>query len=165
MDFATITQLVQSHSPFIVTASATAVILMLILLCIVIIRMGALKRRFERLMKGGDGGSIERLILEYGQRIEKLEEENTALSKRLAVLTTAQRNCIQKLGMVRYNAYQNSGYDMSFSLAVLNGNKDGVVVSSLFGRNECIVYAKPLKAGSSEYTLSMEEQEAVDKAI
>jgi hypothetical protein len=66
--------------------------------------------------------------------------------------------------MVRYNAFDDTGGDQSFALALLNTQGDGAIVNGLFHRNECRVYAKPVKAWQSSYSLSDEEQEAIRKA-
>ena len=165
MDIEMITQFIRANDIFILAAASTGGIFLFFLFCILTLRTVGLKRRFDRLMKTDSGNSLEDLVVEYMQKIVQLEEENSVLKRRIGALEDAQKSCVQKSGMVRYNAYQNASYNLSFSLALLDGNNDGVVVSSLYGRNECIVYAKPLRGGTSEYTLSSEEEEAVKRAL
>lgn len=69
--------------------------------------------------------------------------------------------CYQGLGVVRFNAFQGVGSDLSFTVAFLDGRKDGVVLSSLSGRDESRVYAKPWQGGQSAYQLTAEEKDAV----
>jgi len=66
--------------------------------------------------------------------------------------------------VVRFNPFSGVGSDQSFSIALLDSNDNGVVITSLYTRNENRVYAKPLKAGRSEYLLSAEEKNAIEKA-
>ena len=69
------------------------------------------------------------------------------------------------VGVVRFNAFQNTGGDLSFAVALLTGKQDGVVFSSIYGREESRFYVKPISAGSSAYQLSAEEWEAIQQAV
>ncbi|EOC99788.1 hypothetical protein L21TH_2187 [Caldisalinibacter kiritimatiensis] len=71
---------------------------------------------------------------------------------------------VQKVGIIRYNAFDDMGSDLSFSIALLDENLNGVVISTIFGRNESNTYAKPIIEGKSKYNLSVEELQAIDKA-
>ena len=72
---------------------------------------------------------------------------------------------IKKVGIVRYNAFKDTGSDLSFALALLNDNNDGVVLNGIYSREMSNIYAKPIKGGKSTYTISDKEQEAINKAI
>ena len=65
---------------------------------------------------------------------------------------------------MRFNPFSDTGGDQSFSIALLDGAGDGLVISSLFGRSETRVFAKPVQGGQSKYTLTDEEQEAIQLA-
>jgi hypothetical protein len=95
---------------------------------------------------------------------EDLELNLEELSEKFEKLKKEQKFSVQKIGIVRYNPFSEIGGDQSFSVALLNGNNDGVVITSLYTREGNRVYGKPLKGGQSEYTLSMEEKEAIEKA-
>ncbi|MDP2663985.1 MAG: DUF4446 family protein [bacterium] len=71
---------------------------------------------------------------------------------------------VQKIGIVRYNPFSQVGGDQSFSLAVLDGNNDGVVITSYYIREGNRVYGKPISGGKSDYSLSEEEKQAIIKA-
>ena len=73
--------------------------------------------------------------------------------------------CIQKVGIVRYSAFKDTGSDLSFAVAMLDENNDGVVFNGIYSREMSNIYAKPVKNGVSEYTLSEEEKEAIRRAI
>jgi hypothetical protein len=82
-------------------------------------------------------------------------------------LNTVERNmyyCVQKVGIVRYNGFDNVGSDLSFSIAMLDNNDDGIVLSSLYSRDSSSSYAKPIKVCKSKYALSVEELKAIDIA-
>ena len=96
--------------------------------------------------------------------LNNLEETSEKLSQELEKLKKEGRLATQKVGIVRFNPFSEVGGDQSFSIALLNGNDSGVVITSLYARGENRVYAKPIKSGVSEYTLSKEEKEAILKA-
>ena len=67
--------------------------------------------------------------------------------------------------MVRYNAFSDTGSDLSFTLALLDEQNNGVVLNGIYSREMSNIYAKPITNGNSTYTLSEEERQAIDKAI
>ena len=75
------------------------------------------------------------------------------------------KNCVQKVGVVRYQAIQNMGADLSYTVALLDENNDGVVFNGIYGRDGCYTYAKPIIEGKSSYNLSDEEVQAIENAI
>lgn len=122
------------------------------------------RRQYLELLAGIHTDNVEELIIrhraevsDYFTKIEALENTTAALERKLA-------SAIQKVGMVRYNAFQELGSDQSFSLALLNSEDDGVVLTSIFGRDECRLFAKPIKNGQSRYRLTDEELLALDRA-
>ena len=73
--------------------------------------------------------------------------------------------CIKKIGMVRYNAFRDTGSNLSFALALLDENNNGVVLNGIYSREMSNIYAKPVENGVSTYTVSEEEKEAIRKAV
>lgn len=86
------------------------------------------------------------------------------LKKEFKKISEQNRACIQKVGIVRYNPFSDTGSDQSFSIALLDGDNNGIVITSLYSRDGNRVYAKPLENSASEYSLSSEEKEAIKKA-
>ena len=81
------------------------------------------------------------------------------------MLNNKMSNCIQKVGTVRYSAFKDTGSDLSFAVALLDENNDGVIFNGIYSREMSNIYAKPIVNGKSEYTLIKEEEEALEKAI
>jgi len=100
-------------------------------------------------------------VLDY---LKKLEENFEKASKEIENLQKEGRFSIQKVGIIRFNPFSEVGGDQSFSLALLDADDNGVVITSLYTREENRVYGKPIKRGASEYSLSVEEKEAISKA-
>ena len=91
---------------------------------------------------------------ELAARVQKLEKQ----------LKTMQR-AITKIGIVRFNPFKEIGGDQSFSIALLDEQRNGVLITSYYGRELNRIYAKPIQGGASDHELSVEEKEAVNQAI
>lgn len=93
-----------------------------------------------------------------------LKNNFNKISKELEDLKEKNQFNIQKVGIIRFNPFKEVGSDQSFSLALLNANDSGAVITSLYTREENRVYGKPVVNGKSEYILSEEEKEAIERA-
>lgn len=103
---------------------------------------------------------LSEVLSEFRKMEDKLEKVMEEMKK----IENSQRFSVQKIGMVRFNPFSEVGSDQSFSIALLNDDNDGVVITSLYTRQENRVYGKPIKDSQSEYTLSEEEKKAIEKA-
>lgn len=104
-------------------------------------------------------------LKEILSRFEDLKGEVKIISDELENLKKEAKFSIQKTGIVRYNPFSDVGGDQSFSIALLDGNNDGIVFTSLYTKEGNRAYGKPIKNGISEYSLSNEEKRAIEKAI
>jgi len=95
------------------------------------------------------------------EHVHQLSRAVDTLDARTATLERDGRFAFQKIGLVRYNPFEETGGNQSFALALLDANDDGVVVSSLHARAGTRIYAKSLHAGRSDAALSEEESEAL----
>lgn len=98
------------------------------------------------------------------EEFQKLENEFRIISKELDNVKKENEFSIKKLGIVRFNPFSEVGGNQSFSIALLDGNDNGIVITSLYNREGNRIYAKPIKSGSSEYLLSNEEKQAIEQA-
>lgn len=98
-------------------------------------------------------------------QLKQLEKSFGELSVELASLKKQGGFSIQRVGIVRFNPFSEVGGDQSFSIALLDGEDNGVTITSLYSREGNRLYGKPIKKGSSTYTLSAEEKEAINKAV
>jgi len=99
------------------------------------------------------------------KHLEVLEQKIDKTSQDLENLRKESKLHIQKVGIVRYNPFSNVGGDQSFSVALLNQNNDGIIVTSLYAEGGSRVYGKSIEKGKSQYSLSKEEEEAIKKAM
>ncbi len=86
------------------------------------------------------------------------------LKKKVEKISQSSKSSVQKIGMIRYNPFSDVGGDQSFSVALLDGENNGIVITSLFSRDGNRVYGKLIKNSNSEYSLSKEEKQAIEKA-
>lgn len=145
----------------------TGVMLVLLIgFIVLLVKSCRLNKRYKEFMqKLGNGKNLQEDLETYMYRVEKVEKENAKNANDIAVMDHDMKKCIQKMGMVRYNAFRDVGSDLSFSLALLDENNDGVVLNGIYAREMSNIYAKPIKNGKSTYTVSDEEQQAIEQAM
>ena len=103
---------------------------------------------------------IKELIECFGE----LKKGFESLSLELEKLKKESKFFIQKVGVVRFNPFKDVGGNQSFCIALLNDNDDGFVITSLYNGEGNRIYGKPIKNGKSAYSLSKEEEKAIEKA-
>lgn len=142
------------------------IFILFILYIISVIKLSKIRKNYKEFMnKLGNGNNIEEMLKQYIQTVDKVEKENENLIKYCEKLDKEKEKCLQKVGMVRYNAFKDTGSDLSFTLAILDENNTGVVLNGIYSRETSNIYAKPIENGKSQYTLSEEEKEAIEKAV
>ena len=123
-----------------------------------------LKNKYNKFMNGLSGASMENVLDDCIDKVNRVVEKNKEIEYQLNTVERSMYYCVQKVGVIRYNAFDNVGSDLSFSIAILNNNDDGLVLSSLYARDSSSTYAKPITGGKSKYALSVEELKAIDTA-
>jgi hypothetical protein len=155
-------------APFVGAAIVGLVVAVLVLLVLVVFlarRTGQLRRRLDGLTRGADGRSLDAVLDAHLDKVFAVARELDELSARSAVLEASGRRSIQRVGIVRFNPFEDTGGNQSFALALTDAFGDGFVVSSLHARTGTRVYAKAISAGRSDGALSEEEQEALRLAL
>lgn len=127
------------------------------------VEFSKLKGKYKRLMRGSTNTSIEQLIKEYMDSIDNTVNKVDVLSGELMHLKEQSDRCIQKCNIIRYNAFSDTGSDLSYSIALLDNYNSGVIISSIYGRNESVTYAKPVDNGQCRYPLSLEEEIVLER--
>lgn len=123
-----------------------------------------LKSKYNKFMNGLSDVNLEVVLENCIDKLNGVIEKNKELEFNINDIKRNMYYCIQKVGVVRYNAFDDVGSDLSFSVALLDNNDDGVVISSLYARESSSTYAKPIVRGKSKYALSAEEIKAIDNA-
>lgn len=139
-------------------------LLSLISLVVVIInafRTSKIIRKYKRLMRGVDNKNLEALLEQYLTSIRSGLTKVDEIDKRQTRLSAQVSRCLQGVGVVRFNPFEDMGSDLSFSVALLNAHLNGVVITGLFGRQSSSTYSKAIANGKSAYPLSAEEMAAI----
>jgi len=129
------------------------------------LRLNRLMRLLRRLVPENSERSLDQLL---EQLLVKQEENRTLLASvetRLEKLDSLLQGCLQRVGLVRFDAFEDVAGQQSFSVALLDNQGNGVVITSLFGRTESRCYAKPVIRGNSPHRLSEEEMAAIRQAM
>jgi len=124
-----------------------------------------LRRRLRRVLPQGESGGIDEILDRQLKSVQSLSERVDALNKLHHELEHLSQRTIQKVAVIRYNPFADTGGDQSFAIALLDSLGNGVVVSSLHSRTDTRVFAKPVTSGRSKFQLSDEEQDAIKKAL
>ena len=151
----------------------TFLIVNVVILCVLFIgfivmllKFHAIHKNYKTFLKKlGNGNNIEEDLENYMYRVERVEKQSAEIKNLIDTLDANMDNCIQKIGIVRYNAFKDTGSDLSFALAMLDGKNNGVVLNGIYSREMSNIYAKPVENGKSKYTISDEEAEAIQKAV
>ena len=155
----------ESIQPWIGMATIVLVIALLVYCVILHIRLGSLKKKYDYFMQGENGASLERKLSVEVSEIRDAAKGLETMMTEQAAIRNIQSNTIQKIGFIKYNAFENIGNDLSFALTLLDGNNNGICISSIYGRNESRIFSKPIVKGKSLVSLSQEELESLNEAL
>lgn len=124
------------------------------------------RSHYSRLTQGTVGGNLQAVLEKILTRLNDNGAVITVLKKELGKMSLDNLNHLQKIGFVRFNPFPETGGNQSFSLAVLDGKGNGVVLSSLHSRESTRIYAKTIKTGKAgNFDLSAEEKQAIAQAV
>lgn len=141
-------------------------IILLIGFAVLLAKFSSLNKKYKNFMeKLGSGKNIEEGLENYMHRVEKVEKQNAEITNQVELIDRDLRKCIQKVGIVRYNAFKDVGSDLSFALALLDEQNNGIVLNGIYSREMSNIYAKPIENGKSTYVVSEEEALAIQKAM
>ena len=129
------------------------------------VQVRALVRRLDAALGGNHESSLEQTLAAHLQRVEDVDKRLGELNQEYKRLSITNSLASQKISIVRFNPFGDTGGDQSFSLAVLDAQDSGYVLTSIHGRQGTRVYVKPVDFAKSKYTLSAEEQQSLNQAI
>lgn len=165
MDLSQYTSFITGNLPYILLVLTILIFIALIVFISVNIKMSRLNKRYRKMMAGMDNVNVERLLLGHIEEVRQAVTKVNKLDEECRQLNAISTTTIQNVGLVRFNAFEDTGSDLSFALALLDQKKNGVVLSSIYGRNESRIYAKPIVDGQSTYHLTDEEKAALNKSL
>ena len=141
-------------------------LLCFILLMIEHFRLSGMIKKYRCLIKGLSENNVEDLMVSYSEEMDKVKKELEGnIENRLCELEKRMPSTLRNVGMISYNAFENMGNNMSFSMAALDDKKNGFVLTGIYTRENSYVYLKEVIGGQSQKELSKEEKEALSKAL
>ena len=120
---------------------------------------------YRSLVSDSQGGSLQQLLDSHLGKVIEVGAKAEELSRMYETLEARSRGSLQHVGIVRFNPFEDTGSDQSFAIALLDDRRDGIVLSSLHGRGQTRVFAKPVEGGESSHQLSDEEAQAISLAV
>ncbi len=163
MDF--ILDIIEQNQVYIIIGLVVISIVFLIISIVNSAKCSSLRKKYNAFMQGKDGKSLEDDILFRLEQIDELIESNAANERNIDLIFKRLQKTFQKYGMVKYDAFDEMGGKLSFTLAMLNERNDGYVLNVVHSREGCFSYVKEIIAGNPILSLSPEEQEALEDAL
>jgi Protein of unknown function (DUF4446) len=146
---------------WIALVGAVAGLLALVLAGLALARIRRLHRGYTLLQADDDSESFVAAVTRKTEEVGQLRADVRAVQGRLDVVQSDLADALRHVAVVRYDAFGDMGGRLSFSVALLDDAGDGLVLTSINGRTETRTYCKGVKAGTSEASLSPEEQQAI----
>ena len=160
-----IIKIINEFAPYIIICLTAFVILLLILVVVLFRSLSKVESKYRKVTRGVNNKNLEEIVVEYLNKVEESKKISEDIKSLYGDMDSRIKECIQKVSVIRYKAFEDVGSDLSFSVAMLDENNDGILLTGIFGRNESTTYAKPIEKGISRYDLSEEEEEALNNAI
>ena len=124
-----------------------------------------LESKYTFFMQDENGKSVEAKLKDDVAKLHHLQGTLDMIHQRQKDILAVQNHCFRKIGFVKYNAFDNIGNNLSFAFTVLDWKNDGFCLSSVYGRNESRIFAKPIVEGKCLYGMSEEEKESLTNAL
>ncbi|MDD6793977.1 MAG: DUF4446 family protein [Clostridiaceae bacterium] len=157
--------ILNDFTPYILCGMAVIIFLLLILVISLFKAVNRVEARYRKMMRGVSNKNLEEMIIEQLDNIEKANVNSEEALKKCDDIREKVKECVQKVAIMRYKAFEDIGSDLSFSIAILDEHNDGVMITGIYGRQESTTYAKPIDKGISRYDLSEEEIHVLNQAV
>lgn len=150
---------------YVILGMAVVLAVMLVFLIINSVKIKKMKLTYTSFMSGKDGKSLEEVILKRFKEVDELKKEDAAKKVQLDDINESLRYAFSKMGMVKYDAFNEMGGKLSFALALLDNRNNGFLINAMHSREGCYTYVKEIINGESYINLGEEEKKALNKAI
>lgn len=143
---------------------AVLMLIFLIWLIVISVKLKKTNKKYQAFMAGQDVADLHQVITIIQQKLQLSEGQIMQLQEQLSHLQQQWPLQKNKVGIVRFNPFGESGHNLSFAVAIVNEQQDGVVLSAIHNRETSLIYAKPVTQGNSIYKLTPEELAAIEQA-
>lgn len=158
-------QFMQDNLAIILITITILLVLLIILSIVTLVKLSSTKKRYKMLVNGATGEDLENIIADNIAQMNELVVKNNKIDEDYAAMRNLFEKSLQKIAVYRFSAFHDMGGDMSYAVAMLDHNNNGVIFSSIFGRQESCTYVKPIENGISKYPLSEEENKVLQEAM
>lgn len=152
-------------SDYVLIGIAALALILLIIVFVNIIQMHKLKKKYKMFMDGKNAKTLEESIMSRMDQMDRLIASSEKNEKDIKKIFKNMKYTFQKVGLVKYDAFQEMGGKLSFSLVLLNETNDGFIINAMHSREGCYTYIKEIIDGNSIIALAEEEKEALDMAM
>ncbi|MBD5551314.1 MAG: DUF4446 family protein [Lachnospiraceae bacterium] len=164
-DFLTMIGLGGIDIGYILVGIVAVILILLILLIVLLVKYTKIKKRYDKFMRGKNASSLEDDMHGLFEDMKLLKANADKNKKDIRVLYKNMEKTFQKLGIVKYDAFNQMGGQLSFSLALLDENDNGFILNSVHSSEGCYSYTKQIKNGKSAISLGAEEEQALNIAM
>lgn len=156
---------IELYSVYIILVLFVIQIIQFLFMVHVNMKYNRLKRTYSSFMKGKDGKNLEESVLEKFSQFEEVKEESNRIQEEIRNLEKKMKKHYQKVGIVKYNAFEDMEGNLSFVLTVLDENDNGWLFDSINTEKQNHNYIKEIIKGESYIELTKEEKESLERAI
>ncbi|MCI6869498.1 MAG: DUF4446 family protein [Selenomonadales bacterium] len=157
---------VVNNTSYMIAILGVLMIVMYLLIINLYYNLNYMKKRYKKMMTGiDDGANLERMLLGHIDETRSVAQENEKLKAENKRIDDLLKRALTRVSVVRFRAFEDMGSDLSYSVALLDSHNNGVVMSSIFGREDSRSYVKPIENGTSTYQLTAEEEQALREAM
>ncbi|MBH1941959.1 DUF4446 family protein [Mobilitalea sibirica] len=161
-----ISELVGSNTEYLILGLILASTVLLLLIIILFIKQRKLNKKYKKFMSGKEAQNLEGLILSRFSEIDKLKLDTKGIHAQVEKINDNLLSTYQKIGVVKYDAFKEMGGKLSFVLALLDKNNNGIIMNSVHSSREgCYTYLKEIIKGESFLELSEDEKSALNQAL
>lgn len=153
------------NGAYLFIALTVLLIIVFIMIITLLCKLNNLTKRYEDFMGGRDGRTMEEVIKGKLDEIEDIKLKSFKNGKDIAELFEKMEKTVCKVGLVKYDAFNEMGGKLSFALVLLNEHNTGLSMNSMHGPEGSYVYVKEIINGQSYIALGDEEQKALDIAL
>jgi hypothetical protein len=157
--------LIDDHLGLLVTLLIVAEVVLLALVLVLMRQWALLRKSIFILKKGTDGQNMVEQVAEHIEEVRDNSDRVDDLSRKYDYVLDVLAGTVQRVAVVRFDAFEDMGGKLSYAVAMLDDERNGVIYTSIYGRNENRTYAKAVAGGRSAHTLSKEEDEALRRAL
>ncbi len=159
------TDFISSNTAYFILGIGAFIVIILIYNIVLSVKLRKLNKKYKKFMSGASGENLEDQVLSRFADIDNLKAESKNMNSELEKVKDNLQIAYQKIGVVKYDAFKEMGGKLSFVLALLDKNNNGILLNSVHSSREgCYTYLKEIIKGESFLELSEDEKKALDMA-